>query len=115
MRGMVGPLPDLCVLQVAEAYSGLEPLDLPIVASMGMSAEKTLVESQFGLVQRGSVSSYQLPKLPTGYIEIHPNAPPSPCLPLKAHVSIRVSVVLHGGGTFASDESAVVHGDGPQS
>ena len=85
MRGMVGPLPDLSVLQVAEACSGLEPLDLPLAASMGMTAEMTLVESQFGLVQRGSVLSYQSPKLPTRYIEIHPNAPPSPRLPLEAH------------------------------
>ena len=84
-RGVVGPLPDLSLLKVAEAYSGLEPLDLPLVATMDMSVEKRLVESQFGLVQRGSVLSYQLPILPTRHMVLHPNAPPPPRLPLEDH------------------------------
>ena len=73
------------MLQVAEAYSGLEPLDSPIVATMGMTVEKRLVESQFGLVQRGSVLSCQLPKLSTRHMVLHLNAPPPPRLPLEDH------------------------------
>lgn len=45
---MLGPLPDLSVLRVAEAYSELDPLDRPLVTTMGMSATKPLVESEFG-------------------------------------------------------------------
>lgn len=116
-RGIVGTLPDLSVLQVAEAYSVLEPQDLPTVATMGMTVEKTLVESQFGLVQRGSVLSYQLPKLPTRHIVLHPNAPPSPRLPLEDHKmsASECEWVCTEEEHFASVESAVVHGDGPQS
>ena len=82
MRGMVGPLPDMSVLRVTEAYSGL---DLPMVTTMGMSTTKTLAESEFGPVQRGSVLSYQQPKLLSKNIVWHQNAPPSPNLPLEAH------------------------------
>ena len=85
MRGMVGPLPDLSVLRVTEAYSGLDLQDRPMVTTMGMSATKTLAESEFGPVQRGSVLSYQQPKLLSKNIVLHPNAPPSPNLPLEAH------------------------------
>ena len=85
MRGMVGPLPDLSVLRVTETYSGLNLQDRPMVTTMGMSATKTLAESEFGPVQRGSVLSYQQPKLLSKNIVLHPNAPPSPNLPLEAH------------------------------
>ena len=50
-----------------------------------MTVEKRLVESQFGLVQRGSVLSYQLPKLSTRHMVLHLNAPPPPRLPLEDH------------------------------
>lgn len=55
---MISPLPDLSVLQVAEAYSDFDPLHMPPVKTMGMSMEKPLVESKFGLVQTGNVLSY---------------------------------------------------------
>ncbi|CAM4537229.1 unnamed protein product [Leuciscus chuanchicus] len=84
-RGMTGPLPDLSVLRVAEVYSGLDPLDMPLVTTMGMSIDKPLVDSEFGLVQRGSVISYQQPKLLTQCTELHKNAPGPPCLPLITH------------------------------
>lgn len=84
-RGMTGPLPDLSVLRVAEVYSGLDPLDMPLVTTMGMSIDKPLVDSEFGLVQRGSVISYQQPKLLTQCTELHKNAPVPPCLPLITH------------------------------
>nr|XP_023661379.1 uncharacterized protein LOC111840612 [Paramormyrops kingsleyae] len=83
-RGMLGPLPDLSVLRVAEAYSELDPLDRPLVTTMGMSANKPLVESEFRLVQRGSIL-YQQPKLHSRNIVIHLNAPPYPSLPLETH------------------------------
>ncbi|XDV37930.1 hypothetical protein PO909_007468 [Leuciscus waleckii] len=84
-RGMTGPLPDLSVLCVAEVYSGLDPLDMPLVTTMGMSIDKPLVDSEFGLVQRGSVISYQQPKLLTQCTELLKNAPGPPCLPLITH------------------------------
>lgn len=85
MRGMLGPLPDLSVLRVAEAYSELDPEDRPLVTTMGMSVDKPLVESEFGLVQRGSILSYQQPKIHSKNIDTHRNAPPYPSLPLEAH------------------------------
>uniref|UniRef100_A0A1A7WVU1 Uncharacterized protein n=2 Tax=Iconisemion striatum TaxID=60296 RepID=A0A1A7WVU1_9TELE len=84
-RGIVGPLPDLSVLRVAEAYSELDPLDRPLVSTVGMSATKPLVESEFGLVQRGSIISYQQPKLHSKNIDLHHNAPPYPSLPLEGY------------------------------
>nr|XP_055076863.1 uncharacterized protein LOC129456058 [Misgurnus anguillicaudatus] len=84
-RGMTGPLPDLSVLRVAEVYSGLDPLDMPLVTKMVMSIDKPLVDSEFGLIQRGSIISYQQPKLQTQCTELHKNAPGPPCLPLITH------------------------------
>lgn len=84
-RGMTGPLPDLSVLQVAETYDDLDPLEKPLVTTMGMSIEKPLVDSEFGLVQKGSVLSYQQPKLLGRSMEVHQHAPPSPALPLDTH------------------------------
>lgn len=46
------------MLQVAEAYSDFDPLHMPPVKTMGMSMEKPLVGSKFGLVQTGNVLSY---------------------------------------------------------
>lgn len=60
---MTDCLPDPAVLRVAEVYSVLDPLDRPLVTTMGMSMDKPLVDSEFGLVQRRSVISYQQPKL----------------------------------------------------
>lgn len=73
------------MLRVAEAYSELDPLDRPLVSTMGMSASKPLVESEFGTVQRGSIISYQQPKLHSKNFELHPDAPPYPSLPLEDH------------------------------
>ncbi|XP_017295491.3 uncharacterized protein LOC108250224 isoform X2 [Kryptolebias marmoratus] len=84
-RGMTGPLPDLSVLRVAEVYSDLDPLEKLLVTTMGMSVEKPLVDSEFGLVQKGSVLSYQQPKRLTRCIELHQHAPPPPSLPLFTH------------------------------
>ena len=84
-RGMVGPLSDLSVLRVTKAYSGLDLLDMPMVTTMGMSATKSLAESEFGPVQRASVLFYQQPKLLSKNIVLHQNATPSPNLPLEAH------------------------------
>lgn len=83
---MTGPLSDPLVLRVAEVYRGLDLLDMPIVTSMGMSMDKPLVDSEFGLVQRGSVIPYQQTNLLTRCTsELHQNGPPPSCLPLVTH------------------------------
>ena len=56
--------------------------DRPVVTTMGISVEKTLVESNFGLVQKGSVLSYHQPITPSRSVITHHNAPPYPQLPL---------------------------------
>lgn len=84
-RRMLGPLPNLSVLQVVEAYNELDPLDRPLVATMGMSATKPLVKSKFGLMQRGSILSYQHPKLHSKNIVTHHIAQPYPSLPLEGN------------------------------
>jgi hypothetical protein len=58
-------LPDLSVLQIEEAYKNFDPLSKPLICSMGMSAEKLLVDSHFGKVQVGSLLSYQQPPITT--------------------------------------------------
>lgn len=80
---MLGPLPNLSVLQVVESYSELDPLDRPLVATMGMSATKPLVESKFRLVQRESILSYQHPELHSKNIVPHHITQPFPSLPLE--------------------------------
>ncbi|XP_063043972.1 uncharacterized protein LOC134438351 [Engraulis encrasicolus] len=84
-RGMIGPLPDLSILRVDEVYSVLPPEDRPLITKMGIGTDKRLVESAFGLVQRGSVLSYQQPKRDSRSTEVHPHAPPPPSLPLASH------------------------------
>lgn len=79
---MIGLLP---FLRVDEVYSVLPPEDRPLITKMGISTDKPLVHSVFGLVQRGSVLSYQQPKRESRSIEVHQHAPPPPCLPLLSH------------------------------
>ncbi|CAB1351236.1 unnamed protein product, partial [Coregonus sp. 'balchen'] len=81
-KGMVGLLPDLSVLKVEETYRDFHMLDKPLVTTMVMTVDRPLVESAFGLVQKGSVLSYQQPKLATKHIKVHKDAPPNPSLPL---------------------------------
>ena len=84
-----------------------------MVTTMGMSTTKTLAESEFGPVQRGSVLSYQQPKLLSKNIVWHQNAPPSPNLPLKAHkLTNGVFVGMHRGRAVALAKPDHVHGDG---
>ncbi|KAF3833128.1 hypothetical protein F7725_026793 [Dissostichus mawsoni] len=70
-RGMVGPLPDPCMFRVTEAYEKFSIEDRPLVTTMNMRADKPLVESAFGMVQEGSVLSYQMPALKSRYIVLH--------------------------------------------
>lgn len=81
---MVGDLPDPCLFRVVEAYSEFTLEDKPLVTTMNMSPEKPLVESAFGLVQEGSILSYQQPVLTSWYIKLH-NAPSNPPLPLEGY------------------------------
>ncbi|KAJ4922371.1 hypothetical protein JOQ06_021786 [Pogonophryne albipinna] len=74
-RGMVGPLPDPCLFRVTEAYSALK--------TMNMRPDKPLVESAFGIVQEGSVLSYQMPALTSLYTTRHTDTPPTPPLPIE--------------------------------
>ncbi|KAL4008466.1 hypothetical protein ACER0C_002318 [Sarotherodon galilaeus] len=69
-RGMVGPLSDPCLFRITEAYAKFNIEDRPLVTTMNMRPDKPLVESAFGLVQEGSVLSYQQPVLTTRYITL---------------------------------------------
>ncbi|KAJ8359114.1 hypothetical protein SKAU_G00156390 [Synaphobranchus kaupii] len=62
-RGMVGPLPDPCMFRITEEYAKFSIEDRPLVTTMNMGPDKPLVESAFGLLQEGSVLSYQQPAL----------------------------------------------------
>lgn len=83
-RGMVGLLPDPCMFRVEEAYAEFNLEDKQLVTTMNMSPDKPLIESAFGLVQEGSVLSYQQPVLTSRYITLH-DAPSTPPLPLEGH------------------------------
>ncbi|KAL7859093.1 hypothetical protein SRHO_G00142400 [Serrasalmus rhombeus] len=84
-RGMVGPLPDPCMFRVTEAYEKFSLEDKPPVTTMGMAPHKPAVQCAFGMVQEGSVLSYQQPVLPSRHITLHPDVPSTPLLPLKDH------------------------------
>ena len=56
---MVGELPDPCLLRVEEAYAKFNLEDKPLVSTMNMGPGKPMVETAFGLVQKGSMLSYQ--------------------------------------------------------
>ncbi|CAB1354054.1 unnamed protein product, partial [Coregonus sp. 'balchen'] len=82
---LLGPLPDLSVLQIEEAYKNFDPVSKPLICSMGMSAEKLLVDSHFGKIQVGSLLSYQQPPITTRHIVYHKETPPFPSLPLDGY------------------------------
>lgn len=54
----------------------------PLAATMGIGDDKTLVETAFGLTQKGSVLSYQQPIFPSKSFKTHRDSPPYPLLPL---------------------------------
>ncbi|KAJ8367437.1 hypothetical protein AAFF_G00317850 [Aldrovandia affinis] len=68
--------------QIEDAYKDFDVTEKPLIASMGISDEKTLVQTALGLAQKGSVLSYQQPILPTKSVSMHQDAPPYLPLPL---------------------------------
>ncbi|KAJ4929448.1 hypothetical protein JOQ06_005056 [Pogonophryne albipinna] len=72
------------MFRVTEAYDKFSIEDRPLVTTMNMRADKPLVESAFGMVQEGSVLSYQMPALKSRYIVLHNGPPPTP-LPLEGY------------------------------
>lgn len=74
-KGMVRLLLDLSVLKVEETYRDFHTQDKPPVKTIGMTVDKPLVDSTSGLVQKGSVLSYQQPKLTTKHIKLQLDAP----------------------------------------
>ncbi|XP_076732995.1 uncharacterized protein LOC106676253 isoform X2 [Maylandia zebra] len=102
-RGMVGPLPDPCLFRITEAYAKFNIEDRPLVTTMNMRPDKPLVESAFGLVQEGSVLSYQQPVLTTRYITLHRDAPPTPHLPLEGYD------ILPSDCVFVCSEEELLH------
>ncbi|KAJ4925928.1 hypothetical protein JOQ06_008113 [Pogonophryne albipinna] len=93
-RGMVGPLPDPCLLRVTEAYSAFSIEDRSLVTTMNMRPDKPLVESAFGIVQEGSVLSYQMPALTSRYTTLHTDTPPTPHLPIEGYVILPCDLPL---------------------
>lgn len=82
-KGVTGELPDPSVLQVAEVYKDIKTSTAPLIASIGMSLDDSLVDSAFGNVQAGSVLSYQEPTATARNITPHQDAPPP--LPLDGY------------------------------
>lgn len=102
-RGMVVPLPEPCMFRIEEAYAKFSIEDRPLVTTMNMGPDKPLVESAFGLVQRGSVLSYQKPALTSRYITLHHDVPPTPHLPLEDYN------ILPSDCVFVCSEEELLH------
>ncbi|XP_039670274.1 uncharacterized protein LOC120567383 [Perca fluviatilis] len=81
-KGLVGDPLDISLLLIGDMYKDFSIREKPLAATMGISDEKTLVETAFGLAQRGSVLSYQQPVLPTKSVKMHQDPPPYPPLPI---------------------------------
>ncbi|KAI4884811.1 hypothetical protein NFI96_026067, partial [Prochilodus magdalenae] len=77
-KGLVGDPLDLSLLQIGDTYQDFDIKEKP---QLWASVMKTLVETAFGMAQKGSVLSYQLPILPTKSVKMHQDAPPYPPLP----------------------------------
>ncbi|KAL1277134.1 hypothetical protein QQF64_023807 [Cirrhinus molitorella] len=99
---MVDDLPDPCLFRIEEAYSEFTLEDKPLVTTMNMSPEKPLVQSAFGLVQEGSILSYQQLVLTSRYIKLH-DAPSTPPLPLDG-VNLAPSTCV-----FVCSEEELLH------
>uniref|UniRef100_A0A8C4NPZ3 YqaJ viral recombinase domain-containing protein n=1 Tax=Dicentrarchus labrax TaxID=13489 RepID=A0A8C4NPZ3_DICLA len=80
--GLVGDPLDISLLLIGDVYKDFSISEKPLAATMGISDEKTLVETAFGLAQRGSVLSYQQPVLSTKSVKMHQDPPPYPPLPI---------------------------------
>ncbi|XP_063741859.1 uncharacterized protein LOC134865936 [Eleginops maclovinus] len=102
-RGMVGPLPDPCMFRITEAYAKFSVEDRPLVTTMNIGPDKPLVESAFGLVQKGSVLSYQQPALTSQHIALHHDTPPTMHLPLEGYD------VLPSDCMFVCSEEELLH------
>ncbi|XP_051560587.1 uncharacterized protein LOC127444949 [Myxocyprinus asiaticus] len=81
-KGLVGDPLDISLLQIGDTYKDFDITEKPLVATMGICDEKTLVEIASGLAQNGSVLSYQQPILPTKSVNMHQDPQPYPPLPL---------------------------------
>ncbi|KAK7117089.1 hypothetical protein R3I94_022593 [Phoxinus phoxinus] len=81
-KGVVGDPIDMSLLMIEEAYKDFCIGEKPLAATMGISDEKTLVETALGLAQRGSELSYQQPVMPTKSVKMHQDHPPYPPLPV---------------------------------
>ncbi|XP_030271599.1 uncharacterized protein LOC115580976 [Sparus aurata] len=80
-KGVVGDLLEMSLLNIGDTYQDFDVLEKPLAATMGITVEKTLVETVFGLAQKGSVLSYQQPVVPSKIITIHKAVPPYPAMP----------------------------------
>ncbi|XP_034092199.1 uncharacterized protein LOC117559516 isoform X1 [Gymnodraco acuticeps] len=82
------------LFRVTEAYSAFSIEDRPLVTTMNMRPDKPLVESAFGIVQEGSVLSYQMPALTSRYTTLHTDTPPTPHLPIEGYVILPCDLPL---------------------
>lgn len=80
-KGVVGDLLEMSLLNIGDTYQDFDVMEKPLAATMGITVEKTLVETAFELAQKGSVLSYQQPVVPSKLITIHKDAPPYPAMP----------------------------------
>ncbi|XP_041912133.1 uncharacterized protein LOC121677449 isoform X2 [Alosa sapidissima] len=105
-RGLVSPLPDPCMFRISEAYSRFSLEDQPLVTTMNMRSDQPLVEIGIGLVQKGSVLSYQQPAQKTRYITHIHDTPPTPHLPLDGHDDSRFREICHVKGQSSAESLA---------
>ena len=73
---VVGDLLEMSLLNIGDTYQDFDDMEKPLAATMGITVEKTLVETVFG-----SVLSYQQPVVPSKIITIHKAEPPYPAMP----------------------------------
>ncbi|XP_016314932.1 uncharacterized protein LOC107667722 [Sinocyclocheilus anshuiensis] len=81
-KGLVGDPLDMSLVQIEVTFKDFAITEKPLVATMGICEEKTLVETAFGLAQKGSVLSYQQPIMPTKSVNMHQDYPCYQPLPL---------------------------------
>lgn len=70
---------------MAEVYKNFASTIAPLVTTMGMSSDDSLVDSASGKFQAGSVLSYQQPAATTSNITPHQDAPSQQPLPLDGY------------------------------
>ncbi|XP_063040896.1 uncharacterized protein LOC134435783 isoform X1 [Engraulis encrasicolus] len=84
-KAVRGELPDPDTLKVTEAYADFPAILAPLITTLAISPDVPLVDSALGQVQEGSLIATQHPVMASRCIEVHPDGPPPPPLPLAGY------------------------------